>query len=107
MAETVCGYTARCGQAILSEKRHCERHVQELIEKTPLMPADMRWHFIGHLQSNKVKALLEGCPNLAMLETVDSVKLANKLNNAVESCGRQPLEVLIQVLPLSCDVANW
>lgn len=70
---------------------------QEITDKSPVMPGDVRWHFIGHLQSNKVKALLEGCPNLAMLETVDSVKLANKLNNAVAACGRQPLHVLIQV----------
>lgn len=73
------------------------------------MPHDVRWHFIGHLQSNKVKTLLEGCPNLAMLETVDSVKLANKLSNTVEACGREPLPVLIQVLPLPqtcCDEAR-
>lgn len=70
---------------------------QEITDKSPVMPGDVRWHFIGHLQSNKVKALLEGCLNLAMLETVDSVKLANKLNNAVAACGRQPLHVLIQV----------
>eukprot|EP00892_Ulva_mutabilis_P009439 jgi/Ulvmu1/6868/UM031_0073.1 len=74
-----------------------ENYVQELTDKAPVMPSDVRWHFIGHLQSNKVKTLLEGCPNLAMLETVDSTKLANKLSNAVEACGRSPLPVLIQV----------
>lgn len=49
--------------------------LQELLEKAPLLPADIRWHFIGHLQSNKVKPLLEGVPNLAMVETVDSTKV--------------------------------
>ena len=47
------------------------------------MPPDTVWHFIGHLQRNKVKALVTGVPSLAVVETVDTVKLANKLNNAV------------------------
>ena len=51
------------------------------MDKAPQMPADCAWHFIGHLQSNKVKTLLEAAPNLAMLETVDSEKLANKLDS--------------------------
>ena len=51
------------------------------------MPADCAWHFIGHLQSNKVKTLLEAAPNLAMLETVDSQKLANKLDST-GGCSR-------------------
>lgn len=52
---------------------------QELIDKSPRMPDDVVWHFIGHLQSNKAKALIAGVPNLAVLETLDTVKLANKL----------------------------
>lgn len=52
---------------------------QELIDKSPQMPDDVVWHFIGHLQSNKAKALVAGVPNLAVLETLDTVKLANKL----------------------------
>jgi uncharacterized pyridoxal phosphate-containing UPF0001 family protein len=40
-----------------------------------VLPGDIQWHFIGHLQSNKVKALLEAVPNLAMVETVDSAKV--------------------------------
>lgn len=48
---------------------------QELVDKAPLCPADVQWHFIGHLQSNKVKALLEAVPNLSMVETVDSAKV--------------------------------
>ena len=73
--------------------------IQELLEKAPQLPEDIRWHFIGHLQSNKAKALIggtlpiclytvnlnlltpsvlaDGVPNLAMLETVDSSKVVS------------------------------
>lgn len=71
--------------------------VQELITKAPQLPKDIQWHFIGHLQSNKVKALLTGCPHLAMLETVDSAKLATKLNDAVAALERPALQVMLQV----------
>jgi hypothetical protein len=47
------------------------------------MPQDMSWHFIGHLQSNKAKALVKAVPNLVMLETVDSTKV----NSRVRTCG--------------------
>lgn len=49
--------------------------LQELIEKAPSLPEDIQWHFIGHLQSNKVKAIIEAVPNLVMVETVDSAKV--------------------------------
>jgi hypothetical protein len=71
--------------------------MQELVEKAPQLPEDVQWHFIGHLQSNKVMFLLEGCPQLAMMETVDTVKLANKLDKSVESLQREPLPIMIQV----------
>ncbi|EFN58933.1 hypothetical protein CHLNCDRAFT_48564 [Chlorella variabilis] len=74
-----------------------ENYVQELADKAPLLPQDCAWHFIGHLQSNKVKALLEAVPNLALLETVDSAKLASKLDSTVASLGRPPLAVFVQV----------
>ncbi|KAK6917772.1 Protein of unknown function DUF1068 [Dillenia turbinata] len=60
-----------------------ENYVQELVEKAP--------------QSNKVKPLLSGVPNLAMVETVDDEKIANLLNKAIESIGRKPLKVFVQV----------
>jgi uncharacterized pyridoxal phosphate-containing UPF0001 family protein len=62
-----------------------ENYVQELLEKAPLLPqADIRWRFIGHLQSNKARALVEGCwPRLAAVETVDGTKLADRLEAAV------------------------
>ena len=75
-----------------------ENYVKEICEKAPQMPDDTNWHFIGHLQSNKCNALVKGVPSLYMVETVDTVKLANKLNNACENAGRkEKLKVMIQV----------
>ena len=78
-----------------------ENYVQEIVDKAGNLPSDIEWHFIGHLQSNKAKALLEGVPNLAMLETVDSAKLANRLNRLcgdIDGRGEdRPLRVLVQV----------
>lgn len=73
-----------------------ENYFQELVEKAPLLPKDISWHFIGHLQSSKASKLIKDVPNLEMLETLDTIKLANKLNNACESVGKI-LNVLVQV----------
>jgi pyridoxal phosphate enzyme (YggS family) len=75
-----------------------ENYAQELLDKAPVMPDDVVWHFIGHLQSNKANALLKNVPNLAAVETVDSLKLATKLSSACEAASRQePLGIFIQV----------
>nr|GMC89808.1 proline synthase co-transcribed bacterial homolog protein-like [Ipomoea batatas] len=74
-----------------------ENYVQELVDKAPQLPEDIEWHFIGNLQSNKVKPLLTGVPNLAMVETVDDEKIANQLNRVVGNIGRKPLKVFVQV----------
>ncbi|CAN1326670.1 Pyridoxal phosphate homeostasis protein [Linum perenne] len=66
-----------------------ENYVQELIEKAPQLPADVEWHFIGNLQT--------GVPNLAIVESVDDDKIASRLDRVVESLGRKPLKVFIQV----------
>jgi uncharacterized pyridoxal phosphate-containing UPF0001 family protein len=50
-------------------------HGQELLEKAPELPEDIQWHFIGHLQSNKAKQLVNGVPNLYAVETVESLKV--------------------------------
>jgi len=55
------------GQRIFGESR-----AQELLAKIPLMPADVKWHFIGHLQTNKVRSLMG---RTAMIESVDSLRL--------------------------------
>ncbi|KAK6133283.1 hypothetical protein DH2020_032946 [Rehmannia glutinosa] len=74
-----------------------ENYVQEIVEKAPQLPEDIEWHFIGNLQSNKVKPLLSGVPNLAMVQTVDDEKIANNLNRAIGNIGRKPLKVMVQV----------
>lgn len=74
-----------------------ENYVQELVGKASNLPADICWHFIGHLQSQKVKQLLENVPNLYVLETVDSLKLAKKLENSLNSLSISQLRIYIQV----------
>ncbi|MDE6226847.1 MAG: YggS family pyridoxal phosphate-dependent enzyme, partial [Muribaculaceae bacterium] len=56
----------------------------ELVEKIPLMPADVRWHFIGHLQTNKVRHLV-GKPWL--IESVDSERLLRLIDSESEKAG--------------------
>jgi hypothetical protein len=72
-----------------------ENYVQELLEKAPMLPADVQWHFIGHLQSNKAKSIV-AIPTLVMVETVDRFKIAAALNAACESEGRDRLDVLVE-----------
>jgi PLP dependent protein len=76
-----------------------ENYVQELVEKAQALPKDIRWHFVGALQSNKGKALA-GIPNLYLLETLDSIKAANVLEKALaarEEKRPEPLRVYIQI----------
>jgi len=76
-----------------------ENYVQEMIGKAPELPSDIEWHFIGNLQSNKAKALVAGVPNLAVVETVDTPKIASALDKACGAAARSaPLRVMIQVL---------
>jgi len=56
----------------LGQRDFGENYVQELLEKQSLLPNDIRWHFIGHLQTNKVKFL---APFVHMIHSVDSLKL--------------------------------
>ncbi len=49
-----------------------ENKVQEIMEKYPLLPSDIRWHLIGHLQTNKVKYIID---KVCMIHSVDSLKL--------------------------------
>ena len=62
----------RSGHRVFGENR-----AQELIAKQPLLPADIQWHFIGHLQTNKVKYIV---PFVEMIESVDSLKLLKEIN---------------------------
>lgn len=83
----------------LGHREFGENYVQELCEKYPTLPEDIKWHMIGHLQSNKCKPLIETCRKLYMVESVDSIKLANKLNNVCTEIRNDlpPLNVLVQV----------
>ena len=74
-----------------------ENYVQEVTAKGPAMPEDVRWHFIGHLQTNKVKELVS-VPNLHCVHTVDSLKLAAELQKRCAALRPdRPLAVLVQV----------
>jgi uncharacterized pyridoxal phosphate-containing UPF0001 family protein len=60
------------GQRIFGENR-----VQELVEKYETLPKDIRWHLIGHLQTNKVKYI---APFVSLIHSVDSLKLLKEIN---------------------------
>lgn len=70
-----------------------ENKVQEVTEKYSSLPKDIRWHFIGHLQSNKVKYL---APFIHLIHSVDSIKLLNEINKRAELEGRK-INCLLQL----------
>ena len=76
------------GQRLFGENR-----VQELIAKAPQLPEDIRWHFIGHLQKNKVRALM---PHVSVIESVDSVKLLQLIEKEAARIDRT-IDVLLQL----------
>ncbi|MBD5255143.1 MAG: YggS family pyridoxal phosphate-dependent enzyme [Barnesiella sp.] len=67
------------GQRLFGESR-----VQELLVKIPQLPADIRWHFIGHLQTNKVRQIIG---RVAMIESVDSERLLRLIDSESEKAG--------------------
>lgn len=75
---------------------YCEQ-IQEIVAKAPVLSSDVLWHFIGHVQSNKAKTLVREVPSLFVVETVDSVKIANALNKASGEFRSQKLNVMVQV----------
>ena len=70
-----------------------ENKVQEMVEKQPLLPADIRWHMIGHLQRNKVKHLV---PFVHLIHGVDSLKLLRTIDKEGKKIDRV-LSCLLQV----------
>ena len=70
-----------------------ESHEQELRRKHETLPADIRWHFIGHLQTNKVKYI---APYVSMVEAVDSLKLLREIDRQAAKCGRV-IDVLLEL----------
>lgn len=67
------------GQRVFGESR-----VQELLAKIPELPADIRWHFIGHLQTNKVRQIIG---KTALIESVDSERLLELIDKESEKAG--------------------
>ena len=70
-----------------------ENRPQELAEKTPLLPDDIEWHLIGHLQTNKVKYIID---KVCMIHSVDSLKLAEEIDKRAAQHGLT-MDILIQV----------
>ena len=69
-----------------------ENRVQELLEKKDLLPGDIKWHLIGHLQSNKVKYIV---PFITMIQSVDSLRLLSVINQEAEKT-RRVIDCLLQ-----------
>lgn len=70
-----------------------ENYVQELVAKQPVLPGDIHWHFIGHLQSNKVKYI---APFVHLIHGVDSLKLLQEINKQGVKNSRK-INVLLQL----------
>jgi hypothetical protein len=62
-----------------------ENKVQELVDKQSVLPKDIKWHFIGHLQSNKVKYI---APFVSLIHAVDSLKLLKEINKEAKKNNR-------------------
>ncbi len=69
-----------CGQRVFGESK-----AQELVAKQEALPKDIEWHFIGHLQSNKIKYI---APFISLIHSVDSYKLLTEIDHQAEKCGR-------------------
>jgi pyridoxal phosphate enzyme (YggS family) len=76
------------GQEIFGENK-----VQELMEKQELMPKDIQWHLVGHLQTNKVKYI---APFIALIHSVDSLKLLEEIHRQGMKINRK-IPVLLQI----------
>jgi hypothetical protein len=79
---------ADCGLVFFGENK-----IQESKAKIPLCPGKLRWHFIGHLQSNKVRDAVE---LFEMIQSVDSVNLAKEISKRCEQAAKQ-MPVLLEV----------
>jgi pyridoxal phosphate enzyme (YggS family) len=78
----------KAGQRIFGENR-----VQELVTKHERLPKDIEWHFIGHLQTNKVKYIV---PFIHTIQSIDSLKLAEIVNTEAGKYNRK-IRVLLQI----------
>jgi len=69
----------------LGQRNFGENYVQELVSKQPLLPQEINWHFIGHLQSNKVKHI---APFVHLIHGVDSAKLLKEIDKQAQKMDR-------------------
>ena len=76
------------GQRVFGENRP-----QELAAEAPVLPADIEWHFIGHLQTNKIKQVL---PYAAFIESVDSEHLLTEIDRLARASGRT-VDILLEI----------
>jgi pyridoxal phosphate enzyme (YggS family) len=77
----------------LGHRNFGENYVQELVEKQAVLPKDILWHFIGHLQSNKVKYI---APFVHLIHGIDSYKLLVEVNKQAKKAGRI-IDILLQL----------
>ena len=77
----------------LGQRDFGENYVQELVEKYEQLPKDIHWHFIGHLQSNKVKQI---APFISLIHSVDSERLLREINKEAQKNNRI-IDCLLQV----------
>ena len=77
----------------LGQRAFGENKVQELLEKQPVLPNDIEWHLIGHLQTNKVKYI---AGFIAMIESIDSEKLLKEIDKEALKNNRK-INVLLQI----------
>jgi pyridoxal phosphate enzyme (YggS family) len=77
----------------LGQRDFGENYVQELVEKQARLPKDIHWHFIGHLQSNKVKSI---ATFVSLIHSVDSEKLLKEINKQAEKNNRI-IDCLLQI----------
>lgn len=76
------------GQRVFGENK-----VQEMVSKQDVMPKDIEWHLVGHLQSNKVKYI---APFVSLIHSVDSLKLLSAINKEAEKVNRV-IDCLLQI----------
>ena len=74
-----------------------ENKVQEINDKYPILPDDIKWHLIGHLQRNKVKYIIN---KVHLIHSVDSIRLAEQIQHEAEKADKV-MNILVQV-----NVAN-
>lgn len=70
-----------------------ENYVQEMLRVQEQVEAEVKWHFIGHLQRNKVRKIVGGCD---MIQTVDSLRLAREIDKRCEAIGKV-MSILIEI----------